>query len=65
MAENQLIQAFNGEGGGGGLVTSKKEEDTFKNESARVVTTDSHCKFIQIFFESQGQLTPQSEVGSI
>ena len=24
----------------------------------------SHCKFIQIFYDAQGKLTPQSEVGS-
>ena len=47
------------------LVTCKNEEDTFKNEGARVVTKDSHCKSMRNFYDAQGQLTPQSEVGSI
>ena len=24
----------------------------------------SHCKFMQIFYDAQGKLTPQSKVGS-
>ena len=41
------------------LVTSKYEEDPIKNESARVATT------LNIdFSNTQGQITPQSEVGS-
>ena len=48
------------------LVTCKNEEDILKHEGARVVTTDSHCKSMWIFFyDAQGQLIPQSEVGSI
>ena len=60
------------------LVTCKNEEDPFKNEGARVVTTMLHypsifkmlkgrslivslCRF---FYDAQGKLTPQSEVGS-
>ena len=31
---------------------------------ARVATTDSNCKSMPIFFDPQGQLTPQSEVGT-
>ena len=46
------------------LITCKNEEDPFKNEGARVVTTDLHCKSMQIFYDAQGKLTPQSEVGS-
>ena len=41
------------------LVTSKYEEDPIKIESARVVTTQKND-----FSNTQGQLTPQSEVGS-
>ena len=43
----------------GVLVTCKNEEDPFKNEGAtcRVVT---HCKSMHIFYDAQGQLTPQS-----
>ena len=41
------------------LVTSKYEEDPFEIESARVATT------LNIdFSNTQGQITPQSEVGS-
>ena len=39
------------------------EEDLFKNEGARVVTTDLPLS-IQIFYDPQGKLTPQSKVGS-
>ena len=35
-----------------------------KMNGARVVTTDSHCKSMQIFCDAQGKLTPQSKVGS-
>ena len=48
----------------GVLVTCNNEEDPFKNEGARVVTTDLQCKSMQIFYDAQGKLTPQSEVGS-
>ena len=51
------------------LPTNK--EDPFKNEGAKVVTTDlplynrspivSLCRF---FYDAQGKLTPQSKVGS-
>ena len=47
------------------LVACKHEEDPFKNEGAGVVTTDSNCKSMRIFYDTQGQLIPQSEVGSI
>ena len=40
------------------------EEDPFKNEGARVVTTDLPCKSMQIFNDAQGKLTPQYKVGS-
>ena len=43
------------------LVTSKYEEDRIKIESARVATTQNNDFF---FSNTQGQLTPQSEVGS-
>ena len=46
------------------LVTCKNEENPFKNEGARVVTTDlARCKSIGIFYDAQGKLTPQSKVG--
>ena len=45
-------------------VTCKNEEDPFKHEGARVVIKDLPFKFMQIFYDAQGQLTPQSEVGS-
>ena len=41
------------------LVTSKYEEDLIKIEGARVATTQNND-----FSNTQGQLTPQSEVGS-
>ena len=41
------------------LVTSKYEEDPIKIEGARVTTTQNND-----FSNTQGQLTPQSEVGS-
>ena len=56
----------------GVIVTCKTEEDPLKNEGARVVTMRvlewsqkiSHCKSMQIFYNTQGQLTQQSEVSS-
>ena len=48
----------------GVIVTCKTEEDPLKNEGARVVTKISHCKSMQIFYNTQGQLTQQSEVSS-
>ena len=41
------------------LVTSKYEEDPIKTEGARVATTQNND-----FSNTQGQLTPQSAVGS-
>ena len=41
------------------LVTSKYEEDPIKIEGARVATTQNND-----FSNTQGQLTPQSDVGS-
>ena len=41
------------------LVISKYEKDPIKIESARVATTQNND-----FSNTQGQLTPQSEVGS-
>ena len=42
------------------LVTHKNEDDSYKNEEARVVTTISHYKSMGIFQDAQGQLTPQT-----
>ena len=41
------------------IVTSKYEEDPIKIEGARVATTQN-----KDFSNTQGQLTPQSKVGS-
>ena len=41
------------------LVTSKYEEDPIKIEGARVATAQNND-----FSNTQGQLTPQSDVGS-
>ena len=46
------------------IATCKTEEDPFKNKGARVVTKDPHCKSMQIVYNTQGQLTQQSEVSS-
>ena len=54
----KLIQTFMGF-----LVTCKNEEDPFKNEGARVVTTDLQLLVYAIFYDAQGKLTPKSEVG--
>ena len=54
----KLIQAFMAV-----LVTCKNEENSFKNEGARVVTAFFHCKSMGIF-NTQRQLTPQSQVRS-
>ena len=39
-------------------------EDPFKNEGARVVTTDLPLLVYADFYNAQGKLTPQSKVGS-
>ena len=44
------------------LVTCKNEEDPMKNKGARVATIFFHYKYMGIFPDAQGQLTPQSEV---
>ena len=48
----------------GVLVAYKNEEDPFKNEGDRVVTTDLQLKVYADFYDAQGKLTPQSEVCS-
>ena len=40
------------------LITSKNEEDPFKIDGARVVTTFSHYKSLENFQDTQGQLPP-------
>ena len=55
----KFIQTFMGV-----LVTCKNEEDLFKNEGARVVTTDLPLYVYADFYDAQGKLTPQSKVGS-
>ena len=44
------------------LVACKNEEDPIKNEGARVLTHFSHYKYMGIFSNAQGQLTPQCVV---
>ena len=55
----ELIQAFIVV-----LLTCKNEEDSIKNEGARVLTRFSHDKSMGIFSDAQGQRTPQSLVES-
>ena len=57
----KLIQAFMHV-----LITCKNEEDSIKNEGATVESPQhiSHCKSMGIFPDAQGQLRPQSVVGS-
>ena len=40
----------------------KNEEDPFKNEGVRLITTFLHNKSMGIFQHAQGQITPQSLV---
>ena len=40
------------------LVTSNFDDDSFKNERASIETPFSHYKYIGIFLDAQGQLTP-------
>ena len=44
------------------LIVCKNEEDPFKIESTRVVTTFSHYKSMGIFPNAQGQVTHKSLV---
>ena len=46
------------------MVACKNEEDQFKNEVLEWSQMISHCKSMQIFYNTQGQLTQQSEVSS-
>ena len=48
----------------GVLVTCKNEEDPFKMRVLEWSQQISNCKSMQIFYDAQGRLTPQSEVGS-
>ena len=48
----------------GVIVTCKTEEDPFKNECARVVTKDLPLLVYADFYNTQGQLTKESEVSS-
>ena len=48
----------------GVLVTCKNEEDPFKMKVLEWSQQISHCKYMQIFYDAQGKLTPKSEVGS-
>ena len=40
------------------LVTSNFDDDSIKNERASMETAFSHYKFMGIFLDAQGQLTP-------
>ena len=55
----KLIQTFMGV-----LVTCKNKEDQFKMKVLEWSQQISNCKSMQIFYDAQGKLTPQSEVGS-
>ena len=46
------------------IVTCKYEKDLIKNSLEKVATPFSHYKSMGIFSDTQGQLTPQSVVGS-
>ena len=46
------------------LDTCKTEEDPFKYEGARVVTKNLPLYVYADFYDAQGQLNQQSEVGS-
>ena len=48
----------------GVIVTCKTDEDPLKNEGARVVTKDLTLLVHADFYNTQGQLTQQSEVSS-
>ena len=55
----KLIQTFMGV-----LVTCKNEEDPLKMKVQEWSQQISHCKYMQIFYDAQEKITPQSEVGS-
>ena len=55
----KLVQTFMGV-----LVTCKNEEDPFKIKVLQWSQQISNCKSMQVFYDAQGKLTPQSEVGS-
>ena len=44
------------------IVTCKYEMDPIKNSRNKVATPFSHYKFLGIFLDAEGQLTPQSVV---
>ena len=46
------------------LVTCKNEEDPLKMKVLEWSQKMFHCKYMQIFYDAQGQLTPQSKLGS-
>ena len=48
----------------GVLVTCKTGEDPFNMKVLEWSFKISHCKSMQIFYDAQGQLNQQSEVGS-
>ena len=56
MAENQTFMSV--------FVTCKNEEDPFKMKVLDWSQQISNCKFMQIFYDAQGELTPRYEVGS-
>ena len=53
MVENQTHSAFMGV-----LVTCKNEEDPSKVKVLEWSQNISHCKYMQIFYDAQGQITP-------
>ena len=46
------------------LVTCKNKDDPLKLKALELSQHFSHCKSMEIFSDTQGQLTPQSGIGS-
>ena len=59
MAENQINSNFYGS-----LCLPTNEEIHSKMKVLEWSQQISHCKSMQIFYDVQGKLTPQSKVGS-
>ena len=43
------------------LLTSNYDDDSIKNERVRMDTSFSHYKFMGIFLDAQGRLTPSQQ----
>ena len=60
MAENQIHSNFYGSP----CLIPTNEEIHSKMKVLEWTQQISHCKSMQIFYDAQGKLTPQSKVGS-